>query len=63
MKVIGIVGSPRKNGNTDLLTAHALGAVTEEGITTELIRLAGQDIRTCRACFDCYKAEQCGIKG
>jgi multimeric flavodoxin WrbA len=62
MKVIGIVGSPRKNGNTELLTAHALKSVSEEGITAELIRLAGLDIRPCRACFECYKGEQCGIK-
>jgi multimeric flavodoxin WrbA len=27
MKVIGIVGSPRKNGNTELLTKHMLKAI------------------------------------
>ena len=27
MNVIGIIGSPRKKGNTELLTAHALKAV------------------------------------
>ena len=30
MKAIGIVGSPRKNGNTELLTAHTLKAIAEE---------------------------------
>jgi multimeric flavodoxin WrbA len=30
MKVIGIVGSPRMNGNTQILTAHALKAISEE---------------------------------
>ncbi|MBI4768212.1 MAG: flavodoxin family protein [Deltaproteobacteria bacterium] len=58
MKVIGIVGSPRKKGNTELLTAHALKAVAEEGITTELIRLSGLDIRPCQACFTCFKRPQ-----
>ena len=62
MKVLGIVGSPRKNGNTELLTTHTLKAVAEEGIRTELIRLAGLDIRPCKACFSCFKMEQCGIK-
>ena len=30
MQVIGIVGSPRKNGNTELLTEHTLKAINEE---------------------------------
>lgn len=62
MKVISIVGSPRKNGNTELLTAHSLKAISEEGIDTELIRLAGLDIRPCTACMACEKAELCSIK-
>ena len=45
MKVVGIVGSPRKNGNTEILTAHTLKAIADEGVDTELIRLAGLDIR------------------
>ena len=37
MKAIGIVGSPRKNGNTEILTRHTLKAIKEEGLETELI--------------------------
>ena len=62
MKVIGIVGSPRKNGNTELLTAHTLKAVAEEGLDTELIRLAGLEIRPCNACMVCQKEERCSIE-
>ena len=62
MKVIGIVGSPRKNGNTETLTAHTLAAVAEEGLDTEIIRLAGLDIRPCDACMVCRKEERCPIK-
>ncbi|MFQ5826049.1 MAG: flavodoxin family protein [Dehalococcoidia bacterium] len=61
MKVIGIVGSPRKNGNTEMLTAHTLRAVEEEGLDTELIRLAGLDIRPCNACMVCREEERCPI--
>jgi multimeric flavodoxin WrbA len=61
MKVIGIVGSPRKNGNTELLTAHALKAIAEEGLDTELIRLANLNIRPCNACMVCQKGERCSI--
>ncbi|MBA7472975.1 2-amino-4-deoxychorismate dehydrogenase [subsurface metagenome] len=62
MKAIGIVGSPRKNGNTELLTSHALKAIEEEGIDTELIRLAGLDIKPCTGCLACHDEESCPIK-
>jgi multimeric flavodoxin WrbA len=62
MKVIGIVGSPRKNGNTELLTKHTLKAISEEGLDTELIRLAGLKIGPCTACMACKEQEICSIK-
>jgi multimeric flavodoxin WrbA len=61
MKVLGIVGSPRRNGNTEILMAHTLKAVTESGLDTELICLAGKDIRGCNACMACSKKEECPI--
>jgi len=62
MKVIGIVGSPRKNGNTELLTKHTLKAISEEGLGTELIQLAGMEIKPCTACMACKEKEICSIK-
>jgi multimeric flavodoxin WrbA len=62
MKVIGIVGSPRKNGNTGLLTKHTLKAISEEGLRTELIRLAGLEIKPCTACMACKEKEVCLIE-
>ena len=62
MKAIGVVGSPRKNGNTEILTEHTLKAIAEEGLDTELVRLAGLDIRPCNACMVCRQGEeQCPI--
>lgn len=61
MKAIGIVGSPRKGGNTEILTGHTLEAIEEEGLTTKLIRLAGLDIRPCNACMVCREEERCPI--
>ncbi|MFC1908526.1 flavodoxin family protein [Chloroflexota bacterium] len=61
MKAIGIVGSPRENGNTEIITRHTLKSVKEEGIETELIRLAGLDIRPCTACMACAEEETCPI--
>ena len=61
MKAIGIVGSPRKNGNTEILAKHTLKAIAEEGLDTELIRLSGLDIRPCDACMVCRDEERCPI--
>jgi|GEM_PF-3502414 multimeric flavodoxin WrbA len=61
MKVIGIVGNPRKNDNTELLTAHTLRAIAEEGLDVKLVSLADLDIRPCNDCRICYQDERCSI--
>lgn len=61
MKVVAIVGSPRTNGNTEILSAHTLKAIAEEGIETEIISLAGKEIKPCNACMACVKEEACSI--
>jgi multimeric flavodoxin WrbA len=62
MKAIGITGSPRKNGNTEIVTAHALRAIEEEVIETELITLAGLNIQLCDECGACVSEETCPIQ-
>jgi multimeric flavodoxin WrbA len=62
MKVIAIVGSPRKNGNTEQLASYTLKAVAEEGIDTEIISLASKDIRPCNACMVCRENGECAIQ-
>ena len=61
MKTIAVVGSQRKNGNTEILTRHTLKAIEEEGIETELIRLAGLTIKPCTHCDICISEERCNI--
>jgi len=55
MKVIAINGSARKNGNTTHLIRVVFEELTKEGMETELIELAGKDIKGCRACYLCFK--------
>ena len=59
MKALGISGSPRVDGNCMLITSHALKAMAEEGVETELISLAGLNILGCTACMACEKEERC----
>ena len=61
MKALGIVGSPRKNGNTEIITRHTLKAIEEEGIETELVTLAGLKIQPCNACNACAAEETCPL--
>ncbi|MDP6825211.1 MAG: flavodoxin family protein [Dehalococcoidales bacterium] len=62
MKVLGTVGSPRKNGNSEMLAAYSLRAVAEEGLVTEIIPLGDLDIRPCNACMVCSREERCSIE-
>ena len=61
MKVLGISGSPRKDGNTEIMMGHALKAAAEEGLETELVRLADLDIGRCNSCDLCRQEERCSL--
>ncbi|WP_440945092.1 flavodoxin family protein [Methanosarcina sp. T3] len=55
MKVIGINGSPRKNGNTSILIQIVFDELKKEGIETELVQLSDKNILGCKACRACHK--------
>ncbi len=50
MKVCGIVGSPKKNGNVDLLVSQVLKGASSQGAKTEKLYLNDLDIRPCQSC-------------
>ena len=58
MKVLGISGSPRPGGNTDILVKLALSVLDEEGIQTEFLSLADRPIKPCTACGGCAKSDK-----
>jgi multimeric flavodoxin WrbA len=64
MKVIAFSGSARKDGNTAILVRHAFAELEKEGIETELVQLAGERIRGCVACFQCWQRKDgsCVVK-
>lgn len=62
MKVIGINGSARKDGNTSLLIKAVFAELEAEGIETELVQLHGKALEPCKACFGCGEKRQCVVK-
>ena len=57
MKVVAFNGSGRKDGNTAMLIRRVLQVLEVEGIGTELIQLAGEQIRGCNACRTCFSTK------
>lgn len=55
MHVIGLVGSPRKGSNTDLLVDSVLDGAGTSGHTTEKLYLYDLDIEPCLDCKACKK--------
>lgn len=61
IKILAIVGSTRKNGNTSLLIRSAIEAAGAEGIETEIIYLSDYTIADCTGCEGCRNTFQCVI--
>ncbi len=55
MKVIALNGSARKGGNTTHLIKMIFEELNKEKIETELIELAGKNIKNCLACYKCFE--------
>jgi multimeric flavodoxin WrbA len=66
-KVLGLVGSPRKGGNTHILVSQILRGAREMGARTELIYLGNLRIKECDGCHSCWETRTCiindGMKG
>ncbi|NCC86564.1 MAG: flavodoxin family protein [Clostridia bacterium] len=62
MTVLGIVGSTRKNGNTDMLVDKVLSGAQEQGLKTEKIYLSDYNFSGCVGCEGCKDICKCVIK-
>lgn len=56
MKILGIAGSPRRNGNTDILLRQAMLGAAEAGAETRTVVLSALNINPCRHCDGCLRA-------
>ena len=62
IKVLGIAGSPRRGGNTEILLDRALEGAASKGAETEKIVLSELQIAPCLNCDDCLLAGECSIR-
>ncbi|NHK32950.1 MAG: flavodoxin family protein [Asgard group archaeon] len=59
--ILGIVGSPRRNGNTETLIDEVLSGAQEAGAKIDKIILNELNISPCQGCNSCSKNGQCKI--
>ena len=63
MKILALIGSPRKKGNTDILVEKILQGSKTKGHTSEKIYLYGYKISPCVDCRNCKKGDLvCTVK-
>ena len=62
MKIVGIEGSPRKDGNTEKLVKKILAGADEAGGKTEFLKLADLTINYCLGCGSCRATGECVVK-
>jgi multimeric flavodoxin WrbA len=63
MRVLGINGSPHRNGNTSVMLGWVLEELETEGVETEVFDLAGKPLAGCIDCRRCFKNKdrKCGV--
>jgi multimeric flavodoxin WrbA len=62
MKVLGVLGSPRMEGNSDILLDQALAGARAAGAEAEKIVLCQKKISGCLNCEKCNETGACVIK-
>ena len=61
-KVLILSGSPRKDGNSDMLCNEFMRGAAESGNEVEKIRVAEKKIGFCTGCYACRNTGVCAIK-
>jgi multimeric flavodoxin WrbA len=61
LKVVGILGSPRKGGNTEILLDKALEGAREAGGEVLKIRLNDLSMKGCQECGACQTTGKCAL--
>jgi len=59
MNILGINGSPRAKGNTEILLDAMLAGAQEAGATVSSVKLQKLNVSPCRACDACKRTGKC----
>jgi multimeric flavodoxin WrbA len=59
IKTIAFLGSPRKDGNTDLLLQSAIRGIEALGLQVKTFRLSLMNIKPCQNCGGCDETGEC----
>jgi multimeric flavodoxin WrbA len=59
MKVLAVVGSPRKGGNTDILLSKIAEGARGAGAEVEVLHLGNLQVRECDGCHACWRGRVC----
>lgn len=59
-KIVGISGSPVKNGNTDTFLSTIIDSAAEKGLDTDTVNLAQMKIENCIHCNYCLSKQKAG---
>jgi len=62
LKVLGIAGSPRRGGNTDLLLAEVMKGAASRGAEVKIIILNDLKIAPCQHCDACLETGRCKVE-
>ncbi len=62
MRVLGITGSPRRGGNTDLLLAEVMKGAAGRGAEVKTIVLNDLKIDPCQHCDSCLEVGRCKVE-
>lgn len=58
-KILGVVGSPRRNGNTHILVARLIEGARDAGASADLVFLGDLHIAECDGCHACMEGRPC----
>ena len=59
MKVLGVSGSPRIGGNTDIAVKRVLDRLAQQGAKTDFVSLGQTPVKPCQACYGCAREFHC----
>ena len=61
IKVLGLLGSPRRQSNTEILLDNALAGAVDRGAEVEKLLLSEMEISPCKEIYACLETGQCAI--